>query len=231
MNDRSDAQSTAPGVPLPSTSSERVTAMVHYHRAEIGRMAGWRNRIDQTSNWAITVVAAMLSVSLSTPSSHHGVLLFAMLLIYLLLWIEARRYRFFDVYRARVRQIERHYLAQLFCPMPDFSANWQQILGQSLREPHFHLTYGQAFSRRLRRNYIWMFMILLVAWVLKLSTPGLQHGSLGLVGSIREAVTGAALGPIPGLAIVIGMAVFYAWLMWASFRPVEDDTESGEVHV
>ncbi len=84
---------------LPSSQSETVTAMVHYYRAEIARMAGWRQRIDQTSNWAITVVAALLSVSLSTPSSHHGVLLFAMVLVYLLLMIEARRYRFFDVYR------------------------------------------------------------------------------------------------------------------------------------
>ena len=175
MNDRSDAESTALTVPLPTTSAELVTVMVHYHRAEVGRMAGWRDRIDRTSNWAITVVAAMLSVSLSTPTAHHGVLLFAMLLIYLLLWIEARRYRFFDVYRARVRQIERHYLAQLFCPMTDFSANWQQVLGQSLREPRFLLSYGQAFSRRLRRNYIWMFVILLIAWVLKISTPGLQE--------------------------------------------------------
>ena len=79
-------------------------------------MAGWRDRLDRTSNWAITVVAAMLSVSLSTPSAHHGVLLFAMLLILLLLSIEARRYRFFDVYRARVRKIERHYFAQIFEP-------------------------------------------------------------------------------------------------------------------
>ena len=34
-------------------------------------MAGWRDRIDRTSNWAITVVGAMLSVSLSTPTAHH----------------------------------------------------------------------------------------------------------------------------------------------------------------
>ena len=67
------------------TSSELATTMSHFHRAEIARMAGWRDRLDRTSNWAITVVAAMLSVSLSTPSAHHGVLLFAMLLITLLL--------------------------------------------------------------------------------------------------------------------------------------------------
>jgi uncharacterized membrane protein len=68
-------------------------------------MAGWRDRIDRTTNWAITVMAAMLSLSLSTPTAHHGVLLFAMLVVWLLLMIEARRYRFFDVYRARVRRL------------------------------------------------------------------------------------------------------------------------------
>jgi uncharacterized membrane protein len=59
--------------PMPATSSEYITALAHYHRAEIARMAGWRDRIDRTSNWAITVVGAMLSVSLSTPTTHHGI--------------------------------------------------------------------------------------------------------------------------------------------------------------
>lgn len=89
---------------FPTTSIEFINTLVHYHRGEIARMSGWRDRLDRTGNWAITVVATMLSVSLSTPNAHHGVLLFAMLLILPLLWIEARRYRFFDVYRARVRQ-------------------------------------------------------------------------------------------------------------------------------
>src|SRR5256885_16978762 len=93
---------------FPSTPSEFITVIAHYHRAEIARMAGWRDRIDRTTNWAITVVGAMLSVSLSTPTAHHSVVLFAMLLVLLLLVIEARRYRFFDVYRARVRRLERN---------------------------------------------------------------------------------------------------------------------------
>src|SRR6185312_824548 len=76
---------------LPSSPNEVTTALVHYYRAEIARMSGWRDRLDRTSNWAITVVAALLSVSLSTPSAHHGVLLFAVLLVALLLYVEARR--------------------------------------------------------------------------------------------------------------------------------------------
>jgi uncharacterized membrane protein len=220
---------------LPSSHSETVTAMVHYYRAEIARMAGWRERIDQTSNWAITVVAALLSVSLSTPSSHHGVLLFAMVLVYLLLMIEARRYRFFDVYRYRVRQFERHYFAQIFSPVQDFSANWLQIVGQNLREPKFFISYADAHSRRLRRNYIWMFLILLLAWVLKISTPRLQddRASLTLVHSWSDVVLNARLGPIPGWAVVLGVAVFYLWLLVAARRSLDDKDEGGfgEVHV
>lgn len=97
------------GPPLPFNSSEKVNAVIHYYRGEMGRMTSWRDRIDRTSNWAITVVAALLSISLSTPSSHHGVIVFGMLIVSLLLLIEARRYRFFDVYRSRVRQLERYY--------------------------------------------------------------------------------------------------------------------------
>jgi len=220
---------------LPSTHSETVTAMVHYYRAEIARMAGWRERIDQTSNWAITVVAALLSVSLSTPSSHQSVLLFAMLLVYLLLMIEARRYRFFDVYRYRVRQFERHYFAQIFSPVEDFSANWLQIVGQNLREPKFFISYADALSRRLRRNYIWMFLILLLAWVLKISTPRLQdeHASLTLVHSWSDIVVNARLGPLPGWAVVTCVAAFYLWLVIAARRSRDDKDEGGfgEVHV
>ena len=81
---------TWPG--FPTTSTEFITLIAHYYRAEIARMAGWRDRIDRTTNWAITVVGAMLSISLSTPTAHHGVILFAMVLVLLLLVIESRRY-------------------------------------------------------------------------------------------------------------------------------------------
>src|SRR5215218_8446319 len=123
--------------PLPSTSTEAINALAHFHRAEMGRMAGWRDRIDRTTNWAITVVAGMLSLSLSTPTAHHGVLIFAMVLVFLLLIIEARRYRFFDVYRARVRKLERGYFAQIFAPDAAGNPDWARRLGEDLRTPCF----------------------------------------------------------------------------------------------
>src|SRR3954467_11382270 len=171
-NDQGAVQPLRPSMKapvFPSTSTEFINVMAHYHRAEIARMAGWRDRIDRTTNWAITVVAAMLSVSLSTPTAHHGVLLFAMLLVLLLLNIEARRYRFFDVYRARVRRLERNYYAQFLAPLPQTDGDWARVLGEDLRRPLFLISRAQAFSRRLRRNYVWLFLILLLAWVLKIT--------------------------------------------------------------
>ena len=69
---KSNFRPPIPAPVFPGTPSEFITVMAHYHRAEIARMAGWRDRIDRTTNWAITVVAAMLSVSLSTPTAHHA---------------------------------------------------------------------------------------------------------------------------------------------------------------
>jgi uncharacterized membrane protein len=220
---------------FPATSAEFITTVAHFHRAEIGRMAGWRDRVDRTSNWAITVVAAMLSLSLSSPTAHHGVLLFAMLLVLLLLWIEARRYRFFDVYRTRVRMLERHYFSQIFAPAPEPDNDWARMLGQDLRKPQFLITHREAMSRRLRRNYIWMFLILLLAWGLKIATPKLQQEGvhLELVRSFRDIFENAALGPVPGWAVMLAVAGFYGSLAFITLRTKADAGElaHGEVHV
>ncbi|AWN75277.1 DUF2270 domain-containing protein [Legionella anisa] len=221
--------------PFPRTSSEFITVLAHYHRAEIARMAGWRDRIDRTTNWAITAVAAMLSLSLSTPSAHHGVLLFAMLLVLLLLLIESRRYRFFDVYRGRVRLIERFYFAPIFMAARVTDEHWARVLGHDLREPRFLMSFSAAMSRRLRRNYVWMFLILLTAWILKISSKKLQiSGALqGAAMSWGKIVENAALGLIPGWAVLICVALFFIWIAYACLHSPEytGELSYGNVHV
>ncbi|CDZ29311.1 DUF2270 domain-containing protein [Neorhizobium galegae] len=220
---------------LPMTSAEKANVIIHYYRGELGRMTSWRDRIDRTSNWSITVVAALLSVSLSTPTSHHGVVLFAMLLISLLLLIEARRYRFFDVYRARVRKLERHYFAQALYPQADLKPDWAQAIATSLRNPCFLISYREALFRRVRRNYVWMYAILLMAWLLKISTPKLlpNDTKADVVFSWSEAVNNAALGPLPGWSVLALVALLYAAVIFSALHREPDDGEfaHGEVHV
>jgi len=228
-----DEQSPDPGFGLPTSPTERINAMAHFHRAEMGRLSDWRRRIDQTTNWAITVVAAMLSLSLSTTSSHHGVMLFAMVITLLLLGIEARRYRFFDVYRGRIRLLERNYFAEMLHAKAD-DPDWEQQLAENLRRPNFHLSAREAFGRRLQRNYIWIFVILLLAWALKISSPRLQYeGLMAEAGSWPQFVDAAALGPLPGWLVILSVGVFYVGLLVVALttRIAKGELTHGQVHM
>jgi len=228
MND-TPPQIVAPTLPM--TSAETTTLMTHYYRAEMTRMNAWRARLDLTSNWSITVVAALLSVLLSTPSAHHGLALFGMVIILLLLFVEARRYQFYDVYRMRIRQFERHYFGQFFSadtqggPEP-----WLVMLAQDLRHPKFRITMTLALRRRLRRNYVWMFLILLSAWLLKIASPDLQAGAhIDATRPIEMIIGHAAIGILPGLVVISAVTAFYAALVVACLKG--KDRGGDEVHV
>jgi len=217
---------------FPATSSEVITAVMHYYRGEIARMMSWRDRLDRTTNWAIGALAAMLSISLASVEAHHSVLLFAMLLIYVLLVIEARRYRFFHVYRARVLLLEREYFAVLFAPDAAGTRIGLATLGEALREPRFTVSMLQAMSRRLRRNYCWIFLLVLLAWLVK-TTSAMADGRAHLVRTMHEFLDNAAIAAIPGAVVVAGVALLYAWLVFvmARFSIDEGQLGPGKVHV
>ena len=53
--------------------AEFNTAMVHFYRGEIQRANTWRNRLDNTTNWAVVAAGAAISFALSDPNNHYGV--------------------------------------------------------------------------------------------------------------------------------------------------------------
>jgi uncharacterized membrane protein len=221
---------------FPSGSQEFINLLSHYYRGEMARMMSWRDRIDRTTNWAIGAVAAMLSVSLSSPAAHHGVLLFAMLLVFLLLVIESRRYRFFDVYRNRVRLLERNYYARVFGSAEAADPHeWMNTLSRDLLSPGFLINMEQALARRLRRNYIWLFLILLVAWVLK-ATQGagfIESSQSKSVPSLSSLSHNVSVGHLPGWGVILGLVLFYGWMVYIMVKHREKwgELAYGEVHV
>ena len=220
------------GIPLPSTSAESITMLAHYYRGELSRMISWRDRLDRTTNWAIGALAAMLSFSLSSQQAHHSVLLFAMLLIYGLLIIEARRYRFYDVYRARVRKLENEYIAAMLSPTPGNAHMSFGSYSDELRMPMFSITLLQAMARRLRRNYFWIFLVVLLAWLVK-TTSHISDGHTRLVHTVGEFLENTAIAGIPGVAVISGVLGLYVWLAFVMVRFAleSDDLGPGQVHV
>ena len=147
---------------------ERDCGMVvtHFYRGEIGRMMMWRDRLDRTSNWAILGITGLITFSWKHEELSHFFLFFSNAKLYLLLMIEARRYRFYDAYRARVRMLECHFILPHVAREPDLpEGNWREMLVQDLVIPSFKISFWEAIGRRLRRNYIWMYLIVLCAWL------------------------------------------------------------------
>jgi uncharacterized membrane protein len=201
----------------PLTRSEYISALVHFYRGERSRADAWRARLDPTTNWAVVTTGGMLSFAFSSPDHSHASLLLANLLVIVFLGFEARRFRYFDVWRARVRMLEENFFIpiirrNLVSPRSD----WRESVAQDLDRPTFKLTVLQAVAVRLRFNYVWIFLVLLIAWLTKLSVhPG--HAE-----STAQVIQRMTIGPLPGLLVALGMAGFYgalAWLaLWAGGR-------------
>jgi uncharacterized membrane protein len=162
------------------SSSEFVTAVSHFYRGEMYRSTVWRTRLDITTNWAIITTAAFLSFGFGSPDIPHFVIILANIFVFFFLIIEARRYKYFDLWRWRVSLISENFYVTVFTPAKNpMHENWRELLSRDLQHPRFKITFMEAFGRRLRRNYSWIFIVLVICWLTKVSihpTP-IEHFS------------------------------------------------------
>ena len=47
--------------------------------------------------------------------------------------------------------------------------NWRELLSEDLQHSRFKISFGEAFGRRLRRNYGWIFFVLGGCWFIKIA--------------------------------------------------------------
>lgn len=180
------------------------TAMVHFYRGEITRSNVWRTRLDTTTNWAVVSIAGLLTFAFGTADHHHVTIILALFFGLFFLFIEARRYRYYELWSLRVRLMETDFFGAMLAPPFAPSDDWAKSLNESLLNPTFPITIWEALGRRLRRNYIWTLLILGASWITKLSIHPASARSF------EEIVERAAIGPAPGWAVMVGMLLFYA---------------------
>jgi uncharacterized membrane protein len=204
-------------------TSEFVTAMVHLFRAEIQRANVWRQRLDTTTNWAVVSTGATLSIAFSQPNIHHGIIILNTLLVMWFLFIEARRYRYYELWSYRVRLMETDFYAAMLVPPFHPSPEWAESLAENLLSPRFPISIWEAFGRRLRRNYFWMFLILYASWAAKIWLFPQPAASLD------EFIQRSAVGPVSGeLMIWLGFALYFS-LVLVAFATINMNQATGEV--
>ncbi|KAB1192452.1 DUF2270 domain-containing protein [Haloferax sp. MBLA0076] len=195
------------------------SSFAHLYRGEIHRMKSWRERLDRTSNWAITLMAGILTWSFSAQSHPHYIILLGLVTLSIFLGIESRRFRAYDIWRSRVRMFQQNVFAYALDPAGGVvDENWRQKLGGDYRTPNMKIPFEEAVAHRLRRVYLPLFLVMLVAWIIQLTTYT-DHTSL---------VANAGIGGIPGPVVVAIVAGFYATIAAIAFRP-RDWNVNGEL--
>lgn len=210
MSSNGDEIQSVSGSSAPIYSAAELGAIAHLYRGEVYRSTIWRTRLDATTNWAVASLGLALSVTFSSKDASPLPLLLVGLLAIVFLSFEARRYRYFNVWRARARWMEKH----LYAPMlrgdgPEMYNAWQNTLARDYLKPRHHISMVTALGRRLRRNYVWILGIQAVSYYGKIvihPTP---------MENFAQLFQRAAIGPIPGEMVMLAGVTFN--LCWIGF--------------
>jgi len=161
----------------------------------------------------VVTTGIALSVTYSSAEASPLPMVLVGLLVSVFLLYEARRYRYFNVWRARCRVLETDFYAPLIMGEgARWKPGWTELLANDYLNPSYHISLWRAIGRRLRRTYAWIFVIQAVAYYGKLAihpTP---------LSSLAELWERAAIGPIPGAVVVAAGVLFHG--SWAVFALV-----------
>lgn len=192
-------------------NAAQLGALAHLYRGEMFQSKIWRTRLDTTSNWAIVVTGIALSVSFSSADASPIPILLVSWVVVIFLCIEARRYRYYDLFRVRVRVLEINLYGPILMGKDvPIDNRWNDLLAQDYRDMRFHISFMEALGRRIRRAYGWIFAALLACYLAKIivhPTP---------IGTLAEVWARAAIGPFPGQAALgIGLLFHGTWIVIA----------------
>lgn len=206
------------------SASEFNSAMIHFYRGEVQRSNTWRTRLDTTTYWAVLTAGATLSFAFSSPSNPHFVIPINSILIAIFLLMEARRYRYYEIWSSRVRVIETGYFAQMLAPdSVPADEGWAEHLAADLISPHFTISEWEAVGRRLRRNYLWIFALLALSWNLKVYLHPLPARDF------NAFIDRATVGVVPGWMVFVVGVIFNAGIAIFALGTVRLREATGEV--
>jgi len=197
----------------PIVGNAEIGALAHLYRAEVFRSTAWRQRLDMTTNWAVVSTGIALSVSFADETASPLPIVLVGMLSVMFLYLEARRYRYFSVWKFRARMLE---LANFVPILRGEGAQIPLDRGTALSDdyirPRHRISRLRALGRRIRRNYSWIFMIHGIAYFAKISIHPTS------VQSWSEFVQRASIGPLPGWVVMLAGAFFHlGWIFIAVF--------------
>lgn len=209
----------------PRFGAAEIGALAHLYRGEMYRSKVWRTRLDATTNWAVVTTGIAMSVTFSSAEASVLPVVLVSLLVAVFLIFEGRRYRYFDIWRTRVRIMEVSFYGPILrgqglCT----KSGWNEVLADEYADLSFHISLLEAAGRRLRRNYCWIFGVQIVSFWGKVSihpTP---------LASLDQLWQRASVGPLSGQVVLVVGALFYLGLLALGLLTLRGQKAFGRAH-
>ena len=189
----------------------------HFYRGEIGRIMLWRQRMDVTTTWAVGLTSALITSGYAQTAGNHFVFVLAYFVLFLLLTIEARRFRHYHAYLYRVRMLEKNLLLPVLNGRPPDlgpAAAWREELARDLHEPAFKMSKAHALFTRFRKTYYWLYLLLTISWLTKV---GLDCQSHTLDCFARTLLASQPFSPPLSYALLLFLLGGLIWLAVGGF--------------
>ncbi len=185
---------------------DTTSAIIHFYRATMEHSDMWRQRLDTTTNWAVVTSVGVISFTFSSVPTPHFILLMLLVVNSFFLLMESRRYQLYDVWQARLDVLHRYYFTPALTDYRDTDEELSQAklseLGENLGETVPRMSIVDALGLRIRRHYLYIFLVTIGAWTLKIYI----HPMSAAVWS--EYVQRATVGVLGGTAVILLVLAF-----------------------
>jgi len=180
-------------------------AILHFYRAAVSHADVWRQRLDATTNWAVVTNVGVISFAFGSPELPHFVILLVLVIDVFFLLMEARRYQVYDVWNGHLQRLHRYVLGEAISPQSALSRERQEAelsrLARDLGHTRPRLSLMNAIGYRIRRAYLYLLVVTIGAWSLKLYIHPRQPTG------VMEFMERAAVGPTTGITLICSVAL------------------------
>ena len=119
--------------------------------------------------------------------------------------------------------METDFFAAMLVPPFHPSSDWAEALAENLLHPQFPISIWEALGRRLRRNYFWIYIVLIASWFSQLYLKPYPAASLS------EFIEHAAIGPVPGNWVLVAVLTFVITIIILGVATIGLREATGEV--
>lgn len=143
-----------------------LQVIAHFYRGEMNRMTVYRQRLDTTIQYTISLSSIMIVYFMSSNCSIYFPF-FILFLIQFFCSLETRRYQYFLISQNRIKILEEGFFINTILNENN-NYNWKDNLINHLKNNNYIFPFYKSFIIRYKRYYIWITDFILGCWLFKL---------------------------------------------------------------